>query len=144
MEGITILPIVIPPIVLIVGVLQIAPGSLQEHAVYCCALVYVVLAMPFAYRSLDAGLRGVRPEDAGRGVELARRGLAVHAVAGRAAQPDRTAMLSATVLTVALVLGEFTMASLGPVRRPSRSGSWSVRPDQRAGIGGRLTASPCS
>ena len=29
MEGITILPIVIPPVVLIVGVLQIAPGSLK-------------------------------------------------------------------------------------------------------------------
>ena len=33
MEGITILPIVIPPVVLIVGVLQVAPGLTQGHAV---------------------------------------------------------------------------------------------------------------
>ena len=57
-EGITILPIVIPPVVLIVGVLQIAPGSLKGTP-YLLALVYVVLAMPFAYRSLDAGLRAI-------------------------------------------------------------------------------------
>ena len=35
MEGITILPIVIPPVVLIVGVLQIAPGFAEEHARIC-------------------------------------------------------------------------------------------------------------
>ena len=51
-EGITILPIVIPPVVLIVGVLQVAPGL--KGTPYLLALEYVVLAMPFAYRSLDA------------------------------------------------------------------------------------------
>ncbi|MFI4982739.1 MAG: ABC transporter permease, partial [Nevskiales bacterium] len=51
MEGITILPIVIPPIVLIIGVLKVAPGFLLGTP-YLLALVYVILAMPFAYRSL--------------------------------------------------------------------------------------------
>ena len=55
LEAITLLPIVIPPVVLIVGVLQVAPGVPEEHA-YLLALEYVVLALPFAYRSLDAGL----------------------------------------------------------------------------------------
>ena len=32
MEAITILPIVIPPIVLIIGVLKVAPGFLHRHA----------------------------------------------------------------------------------------------------------------
>ena len=58
LEAITILPIVIPPIVLIVGVLQIAPGTLKSSP-NLLGLEYVVLAMPFAYRSIDAGLRAL-------------------------------------------------------------------------------------
>jgi putative spermidine/putrescine transport system permease protein len=86
LEGITILPIVIPPAVLIVGVLAIAPGFLKGTS-WLLALAYVVLAMPFTYRALDAGLRA-RAEDDRGGVELARRGLAHHAVAGAPAQPE--------------------------------------------------------
>jgi putative spermidine/putrescine transport system permease protein len=110
LEGITILPIVIPPVVLIVGVLQIAPGFIKSTS-YLLALEYVVLAMPFAYRAIDAGLRALDLKTiveaagslgAGWGVTL-----------WRVILPNlRTALLSATVLTVALVLGEFTMASL--------------------------------
>jgi len=58
LESITILPIVIPPVVLIVGVLEVAPGYLKSTP-YLLGLVYVILAMPFAYRSLDAGLRAL-------------------------------------------------------------------------------------
>ena len=110
MEGITILPIVIPPIVLIIGVLKIAPGSLLSTP-YLLALVYVVLAMPFAYRSLDAGLRSI---DLKTLVEASNSlGAGWSTTLWRVVLPNiRTSMLSATVLTVALVLGEFTMASL--------------------------------
>ena len=58
LESITILPIVIPPVVLILGVLDVSPPSLKGTP-YLLALIYVVLAMPFAYRSLDAGLRAL-------------------------------------------------------------------------------------
>jgi putative spermidine/putrescine transport system permease protein len=110
MEAITILPIVIPPVVLIVGLLQVAPNSLKGTP-YLLALEYVILAMPFAYRALDAGLRAI---DVKTLVE------ASSSLGGnwlvtlwRVILPNlRTALLSATVLTVALVLGEFTMASL--------------------------------
>jgi putative spermidine/putrescine transport system permease protein len=110
MEGVTILPIVIPPVVLIVGVLQVAPGFLKGTP-YLLALEYVVLAMPFAYRAFDAGLRAL---DLQTLVE------ASHSLGGgwgttlwRVLLPNlRASLLSATVLTVALVLGEFTMASL--------------------------------
>ncbi len=110
MEGITILPIVIPPIVLIVGVLKVAPGFLLSTP-YLLALMYVILAMPFAYRSLDAGLRSF---DLKTMVEAANSlGAGWPTTLWRVVLPNiRTAMLSATVLTVALVLGEFTMASL--------------------------------
>jgi putative spermidine/putrescine transport system permease protein len=110
LEGITILPIVIPPVVLIVGVLQVAPGSLKGTS-YLLALEYVILAMPFAYRAFDAGLRAL---DLKTLVEASNSlGAGWASTLWRVVLPNlTTAMLSATVLTVALVLGEFTMASL--------------------------------
>ena len=110
MEGITILPIVIPPVVLIVGVLAIVPGSLKNTA-YLLSLEYVVLAMPFAYRAIDAGLRSL---DLKTIVEASNSlGAGWVSTLVRVVLPNlRTALLSATVLTVALVLGEYTMASL--------------------------------
>ncbi len=109
-DGITILPIVIPPVVLIVGVLQVAPARLKSTP-YLLALEYAVLAMPFAYRSLDAGLGAI---DLKTLVEASRSlGGGWWDTLRRVVVPNlRTALLSATVLTVALVLGEFTMASL--------------------------------
>ncbi len=111
MEAITtILPIVIPPIVLIIGVLKVAPSFLLGTP-YLLALVYVILAMPFAYRSLDAGLRAF---DLRTMVEASNSlGAGWPSTLWRVVLPNiRTAIMSATVLTVALVLGEFTMASL--------------------------------
>jgi putative spermidine/putrescine transport system permease protein len=110
MEGITILPIVIPPVVLIVGVLQIAPGTLKNTP-YLLALEYVILAMPFAYRSIDAGLRAL---DLKTIVEASNSlGASWVRTLLRVVLPNlTTALLSAVVLTVALVLGEYTMASL--------------------------------
>jgi putative spermidine/putrescine transport system permease protein len=110
MEGITILPIVIPPVVLIVGVLQIAPGSLKSTP-YLLSLEYVILAMPFAYRAIDAGLRAL---DLKTIVEASSSlGAGWVNTLLRVVLPNlTTAVLSAVVLTVALVLGEYTMASL--------------------------------
>ena len=128
MEGITILPIVIPPIVLIIGVLKVAPGFLLSTP-YLLAMVYVILAMPFAYRSLDAGLRAVDLKTLTEASNSL--GAGWPTTLWRVVLPNiRTAMLSATVLTVALVLGEFTMASLAlfvtfPV--------WIVQFEQNAG-----------
>jgi putative spermidine/putrescine transport system permease protein len=110
MEAITILPIVIPPIVLIIGVLKVAPSFLLGTP-YLLALVYVILAMPFAYRSLDAGLRSF---DLKTMVEASNSlGAGWPVTLWRVILPNlSTSVLSATVLTVALVLGEYTMASL--------------------------------
>jgi putative spermidine/putrescine transport system permease protein len=110
LEGITILPIVIPPVVLSVGVLQVAPSFLKSTP-YLLALIYVILAMPFAYRAIDAGLRAL---DLKTVVEASNSlGAGWITTLLRVVLPNlKTALLSATVLTVALVLGEFTMASL--------------------------------
>ncbi len=110
MDFVTALPIVIPPVVLILGVLDVAPARLKSSP-FLLALEYVVLAVPFAYRSLDAGVRSL---DVHTLVEAARaRGGGGGTTMWRVLLPNmRAAILSATVLTVALVLGEFTMASL--------------------------------
>ena len=110
MEGITILPIVIPPVVLIVGLLQIIPGSLKGTP-YTLGLIYVVLAMPFAYRAFDAGLRAFDLKTLTEASNSL--GAGWPSTLWRIVLPNlTTAMLSATVLTVALVLGEYTIASL--------------------------------
>ncbi|HEX6932401.1 MAG TPA: ABC transporter permease subunit [Streptosporangiaceae bacterium] len=128
LESITILPIVIPPVVLILGVLDVSPASLKGTP-YLLALVYVVLAMPFAYRSLDAGLRALDLRtlvDASNSL-----GAGWPATLWRVILPNlRTAVLSATVLTVALVLGEFTMASLDQYQTFP---VWIVNFDQTSG-----------
>jgi putative spermidine/putrescine transport system permease protein len=109
-EAICLLPIVIPPVVLIVGVLQVAPVRLKATP-YLLALEYVVLALPFAYRSLDAGLAAI---DLKTLVDAARSlGSSWFSTLLRVVLPNmRSAVMSATVLTAALVLGEFTLASL--------------------------------
>jgi putative spermidine/putrescine transport system permease protein len=112
MEVITILPIVIPPIVLILGVLQaVRPYQWISSSPYLLAVVYVVLAMPFVYRSLDSGLGAL---DLKTLVEASRSlGSGWISTMWRVLVPNlRTALLSASVLTLALVFGEFTMAQL--------------------------------
>jgi putative spermidine/putrescine transport system permease protein len=110
MEVITILPIIIPPIVLIVGVDGVTPAWLKSSQ-WLLALVYVVLAMPYVYRSLDAGLGAL---DLKTLVEASRSlGSGWTSTILRVLVPNlRSALLSASVLTLALVFGEFTIASL--------------------------------
>jgi putative spermidine/putrescine transport system permease protein len=113
-ETITVLPLVIPPIVLVEGVLgafgSYGPPWLLSTPVNL-GFEYVILALPFAYRSLDAGIGAI---DLKTLVEASRSlggGWATDLV--RVVLPNlRTAVLGAAVMTVALVLGEFAMASV--------------------------------
>jgi putative spermidine/putrescine transport system permease protein len=110
MEVITILPIIIPPIVLVVGIDGVTPFWLKSSQ-WLLALVYVVLAMPYVYRSLDAGLGAL---DLKTLVEAARSlGSGWVSIIMRVLVPNlRSALMSASVLTLALVFGEFTIANL--------------------------------
>jgi putative spermidine/putrescine transport system permease protein len=113
-ETVTVLPLVIPPIVLVVGVLGAFTSNGPAWLVstpYGLGFEYVILAMPFAYRSIDAGIGAI---DLKTLVEASRSlggGWATELF--RVVLPNlRTAVLGACVMTVALVLGEFAMASL--------------------------------
>jgi putative spermidine/putrescine transport system permease protein len=110
MDFVTILPIVVPPIVLIIGVLGSAPLWLKSSP-YLLSIFYVVLAMPFVYRSLDAGLSAI---DLKTLVEASRSlgGTWIRTLVSVILPNLQAALLSATALTLALVFGEFTMANL--------------------------------
>jgi putative spermidine/putrescine transport system permease protein len=110
MEVVTVLPIVIPPIVLIVGVLGVYPLWVKSSP-YLLSFMYVILAMPFVYRSLDAGIGAIDLKT----LTEASRSLGGNGIKTlwRVILPNiRPALLSATVLTLALVFGEYTMAQL--------------------------------
>jgi putative spermidine/putrescine transport system permease protein len=75
------------------------------------AFVYIVLALPYSYRAIDGGLRAV---DVATLADAARSlGASWPRVLGQVIVPNiRTSILSAAVLSVALVLGEYTISSL--------------------------------
>ena len=110
LESLTILPIVIPPIVLGVGALDVMPVSLRA-SVWLLGLLYVILGLPFAYRAIDAGLRAIDVKTLTEASNSLGAGWLT--TLWRVILPNmRTALLSATILIVALVLGEFTLASI--------------------------------
>ncbi|MEU4095348.1 ABC transporter permease subunit [Streptomyces sp. NPDC026673] len=126
-EVICSLPLVVPPIALVAGVssvLRWGPEHLATTPFFqtfvaiqnpsfpvVLVLTYVVMALPFVYRALDAGLRAV---DVRTLVEAARScGANWPAALIRVVLPNlRGALLNASFLTLALVLGEFTVAQL--------------------------------
>jgi putative spermidine/putrescine transport system permease protein len=125
LESITILPIVIPPIVLTVGVLQVFPTQLKA-TMWLLGFEYVILAMPFAYRAIDAGLRSIDLKTLTEASSNLGGGWL--STMWRVVLPNLgTSLLSATVLIVALCLGEFTMASLNLV---TTFPVWIVQTDQ--------------
>ncbi|MFI5757073.1 ABC transporter permease [Streptomyces sp. NPDC051569] len=126
-EVVCMLPLVVPPIALVTGittVLRWGPDHLSRTPLYqtflavqdesfpiVLVLAYTVLALPFVYRSLDAGLRAI---DVPTLVEAARNlGAGRLYVILRVILPNlRSSLAGASFLTLALVLGEYTIASL--------------------------------
>jgi putative spermidine/putrescine transport system permease protein len=127
LEVLCTLPLVVPPITFVAGLTTslrtgtdvLAPTpfwatliAVQNPAFpVVLVLAYVVLVLPFVYRSLDAGLRTM---DVRTLVEAARNlGASWPHVLFRVIIPNlRSALASASFLTLALVLGEFTVARL--------------------------------
>ena len=109
-EFLTVLPYVIPPIALVAGILPLKPHARWFlNSNYSLIPFYVVLAMPFTFRSLDAGIRALDVKtlvDASRSL-----GAGWGTTLRRVLIPNiRTAIISASFLTAAVVLGEYTMA----------------------------------
>jgi putative spermidine/putrescine transport system permease protein len=117
-EAITILPFVVPPIVLVVGLFDFfkafSPSWMLENFVFSpkfLVAAYVVLALPFVYRALDAGVRAVDIQTLTEAAQSLGAGRTRTLL--RVILPNlREAVLAASLLTFVIVLGEFTIASI--------------------------------
>ncbi|MDB5076801.1 MAG: spermidine/putrescine transporter permease, partial [Chloroflexi bacterium] len=121
MDFIAVLPFVVPPITLAIGILRLfnaAGGVTSGPASFfvgrpaywlisgpqILALSYVILALPFTYRSLDAGLRGIDVHTLTEAAQSLGAGWVTVLV--RVMLPNlRFAILSAAFLTITLVMG---------------------------------------
>ena len=111
-EFLCLLPLTIPAIALVVGLGPVY-NRIQHYSLSALQLfwVYVVLALPYAYRALSSGLDAI---DSVTLAEAARSlGANWFTVMVRVIAPNMwQAILNALLLTGALVLGEFTIAYL--------------------------------
>jgi len=111
-EFLCLLPLTIPAIALVVGLAPVY-NRIRHYQLSALQLfwAYVILALPYAYRALSAGLGSI---DVTTLSEAARSlGASWFTVMVRVIAPNmRQAILNALILTTALVLGEFTIAYL--------------------------------
>lgn len=110
-EFICLLPLTIPAIVLVVGFFPMYNwmGTNFSDSILTLSFAYVILVLPYCYRALDAGLGAI---DVKTLSEAARSlGASWFTVMWRVIVPNiSNAILNATLLSVALVLGEYTIA----------------------------------
>ena len=122
-EFVTLLPLVIPAIVIVFGYIRLFNTSsflpLTGTAMGTNLLLmfgYATLALPYMYRAVDTGLRTI---DVGTLTEAAQSlGAGWTTILARIILPNvLLAVLSGAFLTFAIVIGEFTMAAL--LNRPA-------------------------
>ena len=115
-EFLCLLPLAIPAIVLVVGIGPIYRVMGQRLGAVgasplTLALIDIILCLPFAYRAIDSSLRSI---DSATLADAARSlGAGWPRTIFQVILPNiRAGVLSASVLAVALVLGEYTISSL--------------------------------
>lgn len=115
-EFVTLLPFVIPPVVLVFGLIRTyarPPLPLTSTDLGSSALLvfaYVVLSLPYMYRAVDSGLRAI---DVATLTEAAQSlGAGWFTIIVRVIFPNlRVALMSGAFLTLAIVVGEYTIAN---------------------------------
>jgi putative spermidine/putrescine transport system permease protein len=112
-EFLCLLPLTIPALVIVVGISGVYAWVtyLLGDSALTLTFAYVVLVLPYAYRSIDSALAAI---DVTTLSEAARSlGASWFTVISRIVFPNiLSGVLSAAFISVALVLGEFTFASL--------------------------------
>ncbi len=112
-EFLCLLPLTIPPLVIVVGISNVYAwvSYLFGDSPLTLTFAYVVLVLPYAYRSIDAALASINVitlAEAARSL-----GAGWGTVIVRVVLPNIwPGVTSAAFVSVALVLGEFTFASL--------------------------------
>jgi putative spermidine/putrescine transport system permease protein len=115
-ELITLLPFVVPAVVLVFGLIRTYSRPIffgRSLTAYPALLVagYVVLSLPYMYRAVDTGLRAMDVRSLTEAAQSLGAGWLT--ILFRVILPNlRVALLSGAFLTTAIVIGEFTLASL--------------------------------
>lgn len=109
-----LVPFVVAPIILVVGLLDVYRGTPEwfyAQPYGFLAVVYVVLAFPFMYFSLDTGFRSIDVHTLTEASQSL--GAGWPTTLWRVILPNiKAAALAGSFLTLAIVMGEFTIASL--------------------------------
>jgi len=115
-EFVTLLPFVIPPVVYVFGLIrtyggkpfQLLATDMGSNVVLVAA--YVILSFPYMYRAVDTGLAAIDVRSLTEASQSL--GAGWTRILLRVILPNiRTAILSGAFLTLAIVVGEFTIAT---------------------------------
>jgi len=109
-DGLSLLPLVIPVVAFAVGA-QIALPEFVQSTVFELPFLYFILALPYAYRSLDIGLNAIPLKtltEAARSSGANWRNTVVHVITPAV----RSSVMGTVALTFALSLGEYTITVL--------------------------------
>lgn len=115
-EFVTLMPFVVPPVILVFGLIRTYSGdpfrltSAPLGADFLLVGAYVILSFPYMYRAVDTGLASI---DVRTLTEAAQSlGAGWPRILWQVIFPNlRTAILSGAFLTLAIVIGEFTIAT---------------------------------
>ncbi|HMM63735.1 MAG: ABC transporter permease [Mesorhizobium sp.] len=122
-EFITLLPLIIPAIVIVFGYIRMygsnspLPFLASGRGTDALLIIgYATLALPYMYRAVDTGLRTIDVRTLTEAAQILGAGWTT--IIARVILPNvLIAVLSGAFLTFAIVIGEFTMASL--LNRPA-------------------------
>ncbi len=115
-EFITLLPFVIPPVILVFGLtrtygggpIKLLNSEVGSNAVLVAA--YVVLSLPYMYRAVDVGLRSIDVQSLTEASQSL--GAGWFRTLWQIILPNlRVSLLSGAFLTLAIVIGEYTIAT---------------------------------
>lgn len=112
-EFVSILPFVVPPIVLVLGIVRLYGSGFGPLSLPRTMLMgaYGVVSMPYMFRAIDTGLRSMKVKtltEAALGM-----GASWMTIMFRIVLPNiRTAILGGAFLTFALIMGEYAISSM--------------------------------
>jgi len=115
-EFVTLMPFVLPPVVMVFGLIRVysskplvlTGSNFGSDILLVCA--YVILSFPYMYRAVDTGLAAIDARTLTEAAQSLGSGWA--RIILRVIFPNiRTALLSGAFLTLAIVIGEYTIAN---------------------------------
>jgi putative spermidine/putrescine transport system permease protein len=115
-EFVTLMPFVVPPVVFVFGLIRTYGGqpfqflATEVGSDFVLVAAYVVLSFPYMYRAVDTGLAAIDVRTLTEASQSL--GASWGRILWRVIFPNlRTAILSGAFLTLAIVVGEYTIAT---------------------------------